>query len=116
MTDESSSPVGDVDTVDIVGVRKDGGLDLILTASAALDASPVTLSLLETKLRNYMSAALSKRFLNHYGRALGDPVTIYLSCAHPIADPAREVIRRLREEAREKGIGLEVRTHMGEVH
>jgi hypothetical protein len=63
-----------------------------------------------------VSAALSERFLNHYGCTAGTPVTISVSCAHPIADPARDVIRKLREEARGKGIGLEVRTYMGEVH
>jgi hypothetical protein len=115
MTVESSSPVGDADTVDIVGVRKDGRLDLVLTASAALDASAATLSLLEAKLRNYLTAALSERFLRDYGRALGAPVTIYVSCAYPIADSARDLIRKLREEALQKGIELEVRAHMGEV-
>lgn len=109
-----TSAIGDVDTVDVVGVRKDGGLDLVLSAGAALDASPATLSLLETKLRNYLNAALSERFLKHYGYAPGAPVTIYVSCVHPIADPARDVIQKLRGEALKKGVGLEVRTHMGQ--
>lgn len=105
-----------MDTVDIVGVRKDGGLDMVLSASAALDASPATLSLLEAKLRNYLNAALSARFLEHYGRTPGTQVTIYVSCAHPITDAARDVIRKMREEALGAGVMLEVRTHMGEVH
>lgn len=53
---------------------------------------------------------------SHYGRSPGVPVTIHISCAHPIEEAARDLIERLTDEALEDGIGLEVRTHMGEVH
>lgn len=116
MTAGSSSPLTDEDTVDVVGIRKDGGVDLVISVTAALDASPSTLSLLEAKIRNYIKAAQSEAFLAHYGRSLGVPVTIYISCAHPIAEPAQELIERLTDSALEDGIGLEVRTHLGELH
>lgn len=109
---DSASPVGDVDTVDIVGVRKSGGVDLVISATAALDGSPATLSLLETKVTNYMRAALSEDFLKHYGCSEGAPVTIHISCAHPVAEAAHELIRKLREMAAEYGIGLELRSDM----
>jgi len=108
--------VGDVDTIDVVGVRKDGGLDLAIAVDAPLDASPSTLSFLEAKIRNYIKAAQSEAFLTHYGCSLGVPVTIYVSCAHPIAEAARDLIERLKELALQDGVGLEMRTHMGEVH
>jgi uncharacterized protein DUF6572 len=116
MTVGSPSPVGDVDTIDVVGVRKDGGLDLVISVAAPLDASPSTLSLLEAKIRNYIKAAQSEAFLARYGRSLGVPVTIYVSCTHPIAEAARAVIEKLTDSALEDGISLEVQAHMGEVH
>ena len=116
MTAGLPDPVKDVDTIDVVGVRKDGGLDLVISVASPLDASPSTLSLLEAKIRKYIEAAQAEVFLAHYGRPLGVPVTIYISCAHPIAEAARDVIERLTGVALEDGIGLEVRTRMGEMH
>jgi hypothetical protein len=116
LTTETSSPIGDVDTVDVVGVRNDGGLDLALCAGAALDASPETLSRLDMKLRNYIKAALSEGFLREYGCSAGAPVTIHISCAHPVADAARDLLRRLREEAVKNGIGFDMRSNLSDVH
>lgn len=115
MTEGSSSPIGEVDTIDIVGVRKDGGLDLAICANAALDHSSSTLSRLETKIRNYLTAAQSEEFLSDYGCSAGVPVTVYIFCEYPIVKEARDLIERLRTTAHEQGIGLEVRANAEEV-
>lgn len=115
MNESLDSPVGDVDTVDIVGVRNDGGLDLVISVIAPLDGSSSTLSLLDAKVRNYMQAALSEAFLKHYGRSPGARVTIYISCEYPVAEAAQNLIRRMQETAMEYGIGLELRPGM-QVH
>jgi hypothetical protein len=111
-----ASPVGDPDTLDIVGVRDDGGLDLVISAVAALDDSPSTLAAVEQKVRNYVIAGQSEAMLRYYDREPGACVSIYISCAFPIAAAAQELIDRLREEALQTGIGLEVRSYMGDMH
>ena len=111
-----SSPIGDVDTVDIVGVRKDGGLDMVISVAAPIDGSPSTLLQLETKIRNYMKGAQSDAFLRQYGRSLGVSVTIYVSCAHPIAAAARALIEKMQAAATKEGIVIQLRTHMGDLH
>jgi hypothetical protein len=110
------SPVGDVDTVDVVGVRKDGGLDMVISVVAPLDDSPSTLRQLETKVLNYIQGAKSEAFLPYYGCSVGAPVTICISCAHPISPSAMALMDPLRTTAAESGIVLEVRKHMGDVH
>ena len=112
----SSGPIGDVDSVDVVGVRKDGGLDMVISVVAPIDDSPLILLQLETKIRNYIAGAKSEVFLGRYKRSAGVPVTIYISCAHPIAGVAMALIEKLRLAAAEDGIALELRKHMGDLH
>jgi uncharacterized protein DUF6572 len=116
VAEPSSSPIGDPDTVDVVGVREDGGLDMVISASGPIDGSADTLMRLETKIRNYVAGATSELFLQRYGLARGAAVSIYVSCPYPIAGPATEVIEKLKGAAAKQGIALEVRKYMGEVH
>ena len=44
----------DVDRVDLMAKRKDGGLDLFIISSGAIDASPSTQRLLLDKISNYL--------------------------------------------------------------
>jgi hypothetical protein len=114
MARASSGPIGDVDTVDIVGLRKDGGLDMVISCVAPIDDSPSTLRQLETKICNYIKGAKSEAFLGQYGCSVGAPVTVFVSCAHPIAAQAMDLIARLRTTAAENGIAIEVIRHMGD--
>lgn len=109
-------PMSDEDTVDIVGIRKDGGLDMVVSAAGPIDDSPETLRLLENKLKNYIMGANSEAFPRHYGRSPGVPVVIYISCTHPISPAAIKVIDRLRASAAENGVGLEIRRQMETSH
>lgn len=106
----------DADTLDIVGERKDGGLDLVISAIGPLDGSPETLSLLKGKILNYLAASKSEKFLHHYGRNVGDVVAIFVSCPYFIAPEALTLIEELRKIAAKDGIDVEIRKHMGDVH
>ena len=109
MTDEPRGLLNSVDAVDLVGVRHDGGLDMVIWVSGAIDGSPETLSLLETKIRNYMRGARSEDFLKQFHRCLGTAVTICILCPHPITAKAQGLIERLRVAASEAGIDLALR-------
>jgi hypothetical protein len=115
VSDVTSIPIGDVNTVDVVGVRKDGGLDMVISVTGPIDGSPLTLVKLETKIRNYIKGATSEAFLGQYGRRVGVPVTILISCVHHITEPARDLIEKLRAAAAEYGIRVELQTDEGDV-
>jgi hypothetical protein len=110
VTDEPRSPISAVDTVDIVGVRKEGGLDMIISVTGPIDDSPATLALLEAKVRNYIRGARSEAFLQQFD-CVGTPVTIYILCPYPITDKARGLIEELRVAALGAGIDLALRAH-----
>jgi hypothetical protein len=100
-----------VDAVDLVGIRRDGGLDMIISIVGPLDDSPATLSLLETKIRNYVRGARSEDFLKQFDRCLGAAVTICILCPYPIPAKAQGLIERLRVTALGAGIDLVLRAH-----
>lgn len=52
MTDGTHGSINDVDIVDIVGARNDGGLDMIISVTGPIDDSQSSLSKLEAKIRN----------------------------------------------------------------
>src|SRR5258707_4377863 len=113
---ERAIPFTDVETVDVVGVLKGGGLDLVIAVRGPIDDSPATLRQLEDKIRNYVNGAMSAEFLKQYGQSPGVPIVIYISCAHPIAESALTLIDKMKVIAATHGIGLELRKQMGEVH
>jgi hypothetical protein len=47
-------PIQNLDAFDIVGERKDGGVDLVVSCSGPLDSSSTTLGLIERKVRAYL--------------------------------------------------------------
>ena len=106
----------DSDSLDIVGSRKDGGLDLVISASGPINSLPDTLSLLESKIRNYLAAAKSEIFLRHYGRNVGAPVSIFIACPYEISPEALALVERMRMTAAAEGVCIEIRKYMGDVH
>ncbi len=112
MKSANNVPLTDVDTVDVVGVRKDGGLDLVISVSDVLDDSEATLQLLQGKLQNYISAADNLSFLKHYGKVAGTRVTVHISCEHRISSAATKVIEEMRKIANAKNVDVFVRKQM----
>lgn len=51
----SSDSVRYLDAIDVVGVRLDGGIDLVISCYGPLDDSAETLAALETKINNYIN-------------------------------------------------------------
>jgi hypothetical protein len=55
-----SQPIQNVDSIDIVGLRNDAGIDLVVLCSGPLDGSAETLRALREKVRGYIEAACSE--------------------------------------------------------
>ena len=101
-----SQPIQDVDTIDIVGVRNDAGMDLVVVCSGPLDGSSETLTTLREKVRGYIKEACSEHIWNAYPSAAIGPIGIYISCEHSVSAPALRAIDLLVREAASKGVAL----------
>jgi hypothetical protein len=103
-----SQPIQNVDSIDVVGVRNDTGIALVVVCSAALDDSPETLTTLRAKVRGYIKAGCSESIWEAYPSANVGPVEIYISCEHSVSTPALRLIDLLIGEAASKNIALQL--------
>ena len=97
-------PIQNLDAVDVVGKRKDGGLDLVVTCSGPLDSSPDTLNRLGSKVRAYLSAIDTEGFRSRF--ETNNEVKIFLSCEHSVSDAAQALIIELVKEAMSQHVQL----------
>lgn len=73
--DMNEAPIQDLDFIDIVGNRKDGGIDLCIVISGFLDNSEEHEGLLRQKIQNYVNTVFSERWQQEHA---GKSVTILL--------------------------------------
>ncbi len=101
----SESPIGQADKMDIIGVRKDGGIDTVIVCCGQLDSSPTTLQQLELKIRNYLREVVSDSFTQEYGSG---PVRIFISGASHTSREASQLVTTLAKEASCQNIRLQL--------
>ena len=101
-------PISNVDSIDVTGVRKEGGIDLVISTYGPLDGGLETLRLISTKVRGYVAAVESGNLFARFDARPG-PIRIIISCAHAIDPAARALIARLNGEAAKRGTSVEVR-------
>lgn len=61
-------PIQNLDQFDIVGNRKDGGVDLVIVVSGFLDNTERNEYLLKTKIQNYINEIFSDDWASKYGK------------------------------------------------
>jgi hypothetical protein len=106
--DNFDPPIQSLDAFDVVGERKDGGVDLVITCRGPLDESADTLGRIDQKIRGYITTATSSSFSKAYPAALHGPTTIYLSCDHAISAGALGLVNELGRFARQQNIELKI--------
>jgi hypothetical protein len=99
-------PIQNLDAFDIVGERKEGGVDLVISCSGPLDSSTTTLGLIERKVRAYLVTIAYENFARIYPAAEFGPVRIFISCEHHVSGAARELIGSLGVTASKQGVSL----------
>ena len=98
-------PIQNLDAFDVLGERKDGGIDAAIIAATPIDGSSDTLKALTTKVRNYVAELTSQQFLANYPAARGKTRVIIM--AHSAIDlAALGLIESLTKEARDAGVEL----------
>jgi len=101
-------PIQDLESVDIVAKRKDGGVDLVIVASQPLDDSADTLESIRDKVAYYLDVIDVPEFQDEVGNPPRSKTTILLCCDHPIHPGAEAVIERCRAAARKRRVRLVV--------
>ena len=96
-------PINPAAVFDIVGTRKDGGIDTVIVCSGPLDNSAATLRSLDIKVRNYLREIASDNFIQQCGSG---PVRIFVSCSHTVSTEAEQLINDLANVAAQQRVFL----------
>ncbi|MBC7964550.1 MAG: hypothetical protein H7Z17_01395 [Fuerstia sp.] len=107
------APIQNVDSIDIVGVRCDGGADLAIVASQPIDNSEETLDSIRQKFATYLEALECEEFQSEMGHPPRDKTTIILVCEYKIHPETQIVIEECRTLAAAKGVSVAIQTTLG---
>jgi hypothetical protein len=92
------SPIGDPERVDIIGARRDGGVDLCLVVSRPLDLSPETVEVFCCKLRNYCRYVRSPHFAEEFGPPSEERVRLIVSSKWEVPRELIDLMAHIRAE------------------
>lgn len=106
------SPIQNINNIDILGERIDGGVDLIIVASGPLDGSLLTLNSLEEKIKNYASEVSSQAFIEQFGQPDVDKFKIIVVCEYSVDIQILDLLNKLKPYVSSKGAILEIRESM----
>lgn len=103
---DASSPIPDVNVIDVNKVKLSGGSDLYLIVASPLPAEKAPLERLMKKLETYLTFIRSEQFQSESGQP--DPQnTRIIVKLHPHSDPkARELLERNMQWVRNNGATL----------
>jgi hypothetical protein len=102
------APIQNPGVFDVLGVRRDGGIDAVIVAATPIDGTPETLRALAVKVRNYAEELSSESFLLKHPRVPTGRVRIILKCYGSIDAAAHGLVSSLRREVEAAGILLDV--------
>ena len=94
----------DPDEIDIMGVRKDNGLDMAIISSGPIDASPETQTLLLDKVENYLEYTKSKALADELPNLDRDNISIIFWYEETPPAPLLELCERIVDWAMEYGV------------
>lgn len=103
------NPIINPATIDVVGVRNDGGLDLVISCEGDLDPSQATATALRLKVRNYVREAVETTqptLRERFGCSSDAKVRIIITCPFLIHPQAGLIIQELSLECDDQGIEI----------
>ena len=89
-------PIQNLDRVDVMGWRKDGGVDLAIVASGPLTAEPEIQKLLLDKVEAYLGYINSDEFKAEFENPPADKTTIIISCYGSVDPVVLELVERMK--------------------
>jgi hypothetical protein len=103
-----SSPLSEVDNLDVIGERNDGGVDMLVVTTGPLDASDETCERLQQKLDAYLYAAVHSNFANVYPTVRNGRVRIFVSDSYDISQRSRRLIETFSHEAHKRNVEVKI--------
>ncbi|MBY0461182.1 MAG: hypothetical protein K2V38_27990 [Gemmataceae bacterium] len=101
-------PIQDLESVDITGKRKDGGVDLLIAVSQPLDGSADTLAAIRGKIGYYLDVIDLPEFQAEMGHPPRDRTLVVLACSFPIHPWAAAVVAECQATAARRGVRVVV--------
>lgn len=106
---EASLPIQNIDQVDLVAKRRDGGVDLFIIPNAPLDGSAETQQLLLDKIASYLEQLNTEAFQTEFGHPAPELIKIVVLCTVPPDPVIIELVERAVPWVIENNARLEVR-------
>ena len=100
--------IADDGNVDIVGKRRDGGVDLVVVVSGFLGSSESEQAILRSKLQSYLDAVYSEEFQLEFGTPSLERTRVLISCAVPPAEEIAVLVEQLSPYFREQAVSLQL--------
>jgi hypothetical protein len=103
-------PIQNLDQIDIVGKRNDGGVDLIIVVSAPLLDSKEHKNLLQEKIEMYAREIRAPQFRSELGVLESSPIQILVVSDQRVDGSMRDFLLSLAPIAEEAGATLKLTT------
>src|SRR4051812_36864401 len=100
-------PIQNLDSVDLTGQRKNGGVDLLIISSSHLDGSLSTQQLVKDKLETYIAALAHPEFRQEFGVPNPRRTAIILACVDEPAAEVVDLLGKLRPFVERQGASLD---------
>jgi hypothetical protein len=86
----------DIGEIDIMGVRKDGGVELSIVCVRKLEGTPEMQKKLMDKIENYLNYINSKEFKSEFGNKTKEEVFIILKCEEKPDDIMFQLFEKIK--------------------
>lgn len=106
---EPDQPLNSDGRIDVVALREEGDVELIIIARGRLDGSERTQGLLQIKIKHYLQQRNSIAFNAEFQHPPADKVHIVLECDRPPAPAIRSLIRQLEPMVQARQAQLVIR-------
>ncbi len=99
----------DVNEVDLMAKRKDGGLDMFIISTGDIDESPETQKLLLDKVDRYLGYISSKEFIKEFPNVEKDKVQIIFELEKKPPELILELCQKIVPWAKDNGVSFSVK-------
>jgi len=100
--------IHNIDKIDIMAKRKDGGIDMFIISDGSLDASPETQTKLMDKIQNYLGYINSNDFKNEFGQLQPEQISIILQCEYKPDEIIYKLFDKIKEWVKNSGAYIEM--------
>jgi len=104
-------PIQNVESVDVIGKKPDGGVEMYICASQPIDDSPETLETIRQKVAYYLDVFDVSDFLSEMEYPPRELSRIIIVCDFPIHPTAERVIQECDKVNSKRGLSVSVNTH-----